>query len=267
MEKFHRAVEDKLQSYVYGLFDPRKKKNTPFYIGKGEGSRVFNHVKDAIKNQDKDKTDKLKYSTINKIISEGQKVQHLIFRHGLTEQEAFMLESVLISFIDLRKQVDLTNLVSGHESEKNNLTTKDINRLYGAERLEAGLMPGHEGKALAIYINQSYRRLKAENGGFIDPKGIYECTRRSWIVGSETIKNSLYAFAVVDSVIIDIYKINKSRDEYGWKRYPKDGPRNYSFTASPETDQKIRDYYLNKRIYKKKGFIGGWFKNILPFPK
>lgn len=267
MEKFHRAVEDKLQSYVYGLFDPRKKKNTPFYIGKGEGSRVFNHVKDAIKNQDKDKTDKLKYSTINKIISEGQKVQHLIFRHGLTEQEAFMLESVLISFIDLRKQVDLTNLASGHESEKNNLTTEDIMSLYGAERLEAGLMPGDEGKVVAIFINQSYRKLKAKGGGFISPKGIYECTRRSWEVGPETRKNSLYTFAVVDSVIIEIYKINKSRDEYGWKRYPKDGPRNYSFTGSPETDQKIRDYYLYKRIYKKKGARGPFMKNIVPFPK
>ena len=44
---FDLSTIERLKYYVYALIDPRG--NKPFYIGKGKGSRIYNHVNNAIK--------------------------------------------------------------------------------------------------------------------------------------------------------------------------------------------------------------------------
>ena len=41
--KFTKEVSDHLENYVYRLIDPRN--GETFYVGKGKGNRVFDHVK------------------------------------------------------------------------------------------------------------------------------------------------------------------------------------------------------------------------------
>lgn len=43
--KFTPEVESKLQYYVYALVDPRT--DPIFYVGRGVGNRVFQHIADA----------------------------------------------------------------------------------------------------------------------------------------------------------------------------------------------------------------------------
>ena len=42
---FDEKTKSELRYYVYLLVNPETK--TPFYVGKGIGNRVFNHLKDA----------------------------------------------------------------------------------------------------------------------------------------------------------------------------------------------------------------------------
>ncbi len=83
-----QAVIDRIGYYVYLLTDPRN--GQIFYVGKGNGNRVFAHVNEAIHNPKK--TDKLE--RIRRIKEGGRDVRYDILRHGLTENEALEVEAV-----------------------------------------------------------------------------------------------------------------------------------------------------------------------------
>lgn len=43
---FPLGVEEKLKTYVYRLIDPRN--GETFYVGKGQGDRVFAHIREQV---------------------------------------------------------------------------------------------------------------------------------------------------------------------------------------------------------------------------
>lgn len=89
---FSAEVSDKIKSYVYRLIDPRN--GETFYVGKGKGNRVFDHIK-SLKSANLDiLNDKLK--VINDIKSAGLEVIHVIHRHGLSDDMAKEVEAALI---------------------------------------------------------------------------------------------------------------------------------------------------------------------------
>ena len=83
---FPREVEKKLGWYVYQLIDPRD--GTTFYIGKGQGNRVFDHVHEA--NKLKGNKQDNKVLQIGNIIGAGLEVGHVIHRHGWKTRKQHM---------------------------------------------------------------------------------------------------------------------------------------------------------------------------------
>jgi uncharacterized protein len=75
--------------YVYALKDPRSSPAMPFYIGKGAGSRAFDHIviPDATR----------KYLRIKEILASGSTPLVDILVEDLTELQALRLEAELIS--------------------------------------------------------------------------------------------------------------------------------------------------------------------------
>jgi len=75
--------------YVYALKDPRSSPALPFYIGKGAGSRAFDHLvtPDATR----------KYGRIKDIIEAGHKPVVAILADDLTEAQALKIEAELIA--------------------------------------------------------------------------------------------------------------------------------------------------------------------------
>jgi hypothetical protein len=75
--------------YVYALKDPRQNPATAFYIGKGTGSRAWQHVLHV------DET--LKGQRIKQVQDAGAEVAVIVLVDDLTEDQAIKVEAELIS--------------------------------------------------------------------------------------------------------------------------------------------------------------------------
>jgi hypothetical protein len=75
--------------YVYALKDPRSSPAKPFYVGKGTGSRAYDHV--VVPDRTR------KYGRIREILDAGAKPLIDILVEDLTEAQALRLEAELIA--------------------------------------------------------------------------------------------------------------------------------------------------------------------------
>ena len=91
---FTDGVGGKLRHYVYRLIDPRN--GITFYVGRGQGNRVFAHAAGRQKATDAEGNESLKLRLIRDIKTAGFDVQHVIHRHGLSDASATEVEAALI---------------------------------------------------------------------------------------------------------------------------------------------------------------------------
>lgn len=187
IKEFSQNTKEQILSYVYGLRHPET--GGYFYIGKGEGDRVFAHIKEAevgIK-------DTPKLNTIRKILNEGLYPEIDIIRHGLDEDRAFLLESTIIDVLGVER---LTNAVKGHGSgEFGIMSARDLNNEYSRGKADINF------PAIIIKINRNFAYRMPE-------ERLYEVTRNSWVVGEKRNK-ATHAISVANGVIREVYKIHK----------------------------------------------------------
>jgi len=115
---FDKQTLKELKHYVYRLVDPRN--GHTFYIGKGQGNRVFHHAKAAEKElkelmskDEKENQNSLKMQIIKEIIAGEQEIITIIHRHVMDKDAAFEVESALID-----AGYPLTNEVRGHFTDR-----------------------------------------------------------------------------------------------------------------------------------------------------
>jgi hypothetical protein len=185
--EFPKSVIEKLGYYVYFLIDPRN--NEIFYVGKGVGNRVFQHINSAIKSpQESDKLNR-----IRSIQTKGMQVRHIIHRHGLTENEALEVEASLIDYIGIR---GLTNVVNGQDSNfRGSMSAVEIIAQYKAPKIKI------KEPSILIVVNQLFERgMTADD--------LYEITRGNWVVGLRR-ENAKFAFSIFHGVVREVYEIKR----------------------------------------------------------
>lgn len=185
MKKFDDLTIQNIQYYVYLLKDPRNWEI--FYVGKGRGNRVFQHVQDAL--EDNKNTDKL--DRIRDIINVWLEVDYQLLRHWITEDVAFEVESAFIDYLWIE---NLTNLVLWtHSSNKWLMSINEIIQVYGWKKVDI------IDSVILININKLFRRNMTE-------QDLYEATRKSRVVW-EKRNNAKYAFAHYKWIIREVYEI------------------------------------------------------------
>ena len=230
--EFDEKTKQQLGYYVYCLINPTSGK--PFYVGKGKDNRVFEHVRMVLSSPNKND----KFEEIKSIKDQGLNVDHRIVKHGLSEEEAFKIESCLIDFL-VFFEIGLTNQVLGHDAQNFGImTTEEVVGLYNATPLQ---QLHHE--VVIININKSYERAMGS-------KSIYSVTKEAWVISESKRKTLEFALAEYRGIIIAVYKIND------WYRCNREGLKfvRWGFNGC-EADEKIKELYLNKSVahVKKKG--------------
>ena len=106
MRKFTKGVSEQLGHYVYLLINPRN--GQTFYVGRGQGNRVFSHINEELRVDDQEDEITAKLETIREIRRAGLEPTHVIHRHGLDEATAKEVEAALMDYTP-----GLTNIASG----------------------------------------------------------------------------------------------------------------------------------------------------------
>ena len=179
-ESFSAYVASRLKTYVYRLIDPRN--GETFYVGKGQGNRVFSHIGAEQNLEGDDLANKIK--RIRGIRIAGFEVANVIHRHGMDDKTAFEVEAALIDAYP-----GLTNIVGGAGStDYGAMHAREIIRRYSAEPAV------FQHKALLISVNRSATEAS-----------LYEATRYAWKISKSKAKQAEVILATVQGLIVGAF--------------------------------------------------------------
>ena len=256
IEQFSQKTQEELKFYVYILIDPRD--NKIFYVGKGYGNRVFSHINEAIVNPNESE----KLEIIRAIKKSNLNVKHTIIRHGLEEDEALLVESVLIDFLTFKDSTDvakISNIMASHYSFIQGIkTVSECEILYNCEELKKEDI---KHKVLVININKTFdnkKKNKIDNPYYVR-QNIYEATRGWWVLDKKRAENSDFVLAEYKGVIRAIFK-----PEIWLQDFEYVGTKRWGFVGAEITSKEIVDIYMNKEVPKIRGMANPirYFKKI-----
>ena len=226
---FPLGVKENIKSYVYRLIDPRN--GETFYVGRGVGDRVFDHVRGDIGAEEPNS----KIRRIREIQASAFEVSHVIHRHGMDPKTAIEVESALIDAYP-----GLMNIIGGAgNSEFGTMHAEEIIRRYSAKPAD------FKHRALLITINRS----AAETS-------IYEATRFAWKLSKSKVKDAELVIAHTQGMIVGVFVPEKwlaatSENFPGRENVP--GRIGFEGKDAPEV---IRKMYIGRSVpkdFRKRG--------------
>ena len=231
LEAFPAEVALKLKTYVYRLIDPRN--GETFYVGKGQGNRVFSHIRLEQKLEGDELDNKVK--RIREIRLAGFEVAHVIHRHGMDEKTAFEVEAALIDAYP-----GLTNIAGGAGSnDYGAMHAQEIVKRYCAEPAV------FQHRALLISVNRSATETS-----------LYDAVRYAWKISKSKAKQADVILATQQGLIVGAFVAHEWLEATA-ANFPgrADAPSRLGFIGQ-EAAVEMRDLYVGKRVpdeYRKRG--------------
>ena len=225
---FPPGVAEKLKTYVYRLIDPRN--GETFYVGKGQGDRVFAHIREQVEEDDPNN----KLRRIRDIHLADFEVAHVIHRHGMDDPTALEVEAALIDAYP-----GLTNIAGGFGSDFGAMHAREIIQRYAAESAV------FRHKAMLISVNRSAAQTS-----------LYEATRYAWKVSLSKAQSAKVVLATLQGLIVGAFTAQEWLPATS-ANFPgrEDVPGRFGFVGV-EAPPRMRSLYVGKRVpdeYRKRG--------------
>lgn len=185
---FSKKTKDSIGYYVYVYSDP--KTHIPFYVGKGQGDRVFSHL------SEKGNSEKIK--KIQEITKRGCEPEIDILVHNIDSETAFKVEAAVIDLIGIE---NLTNEQRGHESSTyGKISVNDIEKRYNPDIISINDVVED---VIFICVNKSYENT-------MNDIQLYDTTRCYWNVGKgDNVSKAKYAFSMYFGIVLEVYEISQ----------------------------------------------------------
>lgn len=223
LSEIPEEVVQNLGWYVYRLVDPRN--GETFYVGKGTGQRLLQHLEGALVAKGED----LKSQRIKEIHEVGLEVGHVVHRHGIADDKtAYLIEAALMDAYP-----GLHNLAKGHGSgEHGSRHLMQIIHQYATEDFVA------DRPLLLISIRLSFGQ----------DLSIYDAVRHAWKVSLSRVAGIDLVLShrrgIVNGVFRPLRWMEATRANFPEFR---ERPGRHGFVgeaADPETTAR----YLRKRV-------------------
>ncbi len=238
-DSFPAGVSEQLKWYVYRLIDPRN--GETFYVGKGQGNRVFDHASGLLYDDtvEVEEVSDPKLHRIREIQAAGLEVGHIIHRHGIdSARTAYEVEAALIDAFP-----GLTNKVRGHGS-------RDFGSRHVQEIIDeyAGVEFEVREPLMLISIGSSYYQLS-----------LYDAVRFAWKVNVHRARTCKLVLANLRGLIVGAFRptewLPATAENFRDHPWEHSDPQRHGFVGR-EAEQDTRDYYVRKRVpprYRRRG--------------
>jgi len=228
------GVTEQLKWYVYRLIDPQN--GETFYVGKGQGNRIFDHASGLVADEDSDVIDP-KLRRIKDIQASGLEVGHVIHRHGMeSDRIAKEVEAALIDAYP-----GLTNKVRGQGSrDYGSRHVQEIIDEYAGEEFEI------REPLMLISIGSSYYQ-----------RDLYDAVRFSWKVNVHRARTFKLVLANLRGMVVGAYRPTEwlPATVENFHDHPSCGhsdPRRHGFVGQ-EAEPETWNYYVRKRVPSRFG--------------
>lgn len=219
-----------VKHYVYAYVDTSEKPERILYIGKGQATRVLDHV------HPDDTTPK--HEAILKAL-EANALRIDILRHGIeTDREAKLIEATCIDIFGVDQ---LLNAVRGHGTAMGRLPIEELLRVVDDERITVA--PEHAG--MAIILNTTFK------SGMTDLQ-LFEATRGIWkaIPAGDHLR---YAYATYGGLVKEVYWIEgwvpAGTNQYFTRDFTDEDLAGRKEFIGRIADPVVRDIYKGKAIH------------------
>ena len=226
-------VTERLRFYVYRLIDPRN--GETFYVGKGRGNRILQHVRGAIGKAEP--TDKIE--RIREIRDANLEVGHIIHRHGIEDESiALEVEAAVMECFPAAH-----NIARGrHSAGRGCAHLEQLVERYAAREFVV------DRPMLLISIG----RYEAREG-----RSLLDQVRGCWKITEQYARRAQVVLGHQRGLVKGVFTPDRwlpaTREHFPW--LPNDEPGRIGFVGH-EAAPDIAERYMRKRVpeeYRKKG--------------